>query len=775
MPTSLNQENLRMSRSQSVLPLLIGVCGLAISTAAWAMPLMGMDDGGATESKPADSKAAAPAADAKKDEKAAEAPKGDKKAPAGEKQVSDRELINDFVHYVLIDRPDLAKAMGQALIDRAMTPGDFVKLVDQGPGYKRFELGVLRGQRNAEVEVVASKLLRMYESGRLESVRNPDAVTANIKMLTGTMRERDYARTRLVAAGEYAMPQLFMALLDRTQPATASEVRQVMVEMGRHTVMPLCAALPSLQPADQHIALGVLGDIPYSASLPFLYEVEASSTNEQTKIAAGEAIRRVSGTMGTNVPLADRFNTLANEYYAGGPALVNFAGEAHQLIWKYEPQIGLVPQAVVSELFPSAMAMKLSEEALKRDPKHAEALATWLAANFKRELNTPEGYENPTYSKDRRDATYFAVAAGPSPVQRVLGRALDANDTPLARRAIAALERTAGGATLWKNLDNRTPLLDALRYPSRRVQYDAALALAAAGPREAFGGSDQVVRILASAVRDAGAKYALVLASETERQQSLTDLLRSQGFTTLTPGVRLEDARQAIADAPGVDLIVTDLPGESTVEAVTQCTSDPKLRATPILAMASAQGAVELGNRFGRDARVRVARQGMTPKEVAAAASQLLGSSAGGEVETEEANTYRDRALTMLRDLGISANPVFNVADAQGPLVAAMGSAKGGTKLRIGEVLALASSKAAQQALVDAALNATGDERVALLIHSATSAKRNGNMLESSAIERIVDMAKSGESAEATAAAALVGALNLTGGEVVPLILGEGK
>lgn len=705
-------------------------------------------------------------------------PKGDdssKAASAAEKPASERELLNDFVHYILIDRPDLAKAMGEALIERGIAPADFVKLVDNGPTYKRFEQAVLRGQNRPELETVASKLLKAYEGGRLASVRNPSEVTANILMLTGDMKQRSYARQRLAAAGEYAMPQLFMALLDRTNAALAAEVRQVTVELGRHAVMPLCAALPALQPADQQIVLGVLGEIPYTASVPFMYEVAEKSDNEQTKAAATEAIRRVSGALGAGVAQADRFTLLANEYYTATPSLINFPGEEHQLVWRYEPQIGLVPQAVISPLYPSAMAMQMSEEALKRDPKHADALATWLAANFKRELNTPDGYENPTYPKEKRDATYYAVAAGPSPVQRVLARALDANDTALGRRAIAALERTAGGATLWKNLGNRSPLLDALRYPSRRVQYDAALALAAAGPRESFGGSDQVVRILASAVRDAGAKYALVIASETERQQSLTDLLKSQGFVTLTPGMRLEDVRQSVADAPGVELIVTDLPSESTVATITESMSDPKLRATPVLAITSSQGAMELGNRFGQDARVRVARQGMSPKEIATAASQMLGASIGGEVEKDEAEMYRDRSLTMLRDLGISMNPVLNVADAQAPLVSAMSSAKGGTKLRIAEVLALAPSKAAQQSLVEAALSATGDERVTMLIHSATSAKRNGNMLEATTVERIVDLARTGEGAEATAAAALVGALNLSGGEVVPLILGDEK
>ena len=769
MPSLFPTRTHDFSRLNPIAAMLVAA-GMAL-----AAPAHAMDDGSGSMDEPKKDAAPASSEPAAKMEKAAAtkpAAGAAKDAAKATEGPSSAELLNDFVHYVLIDRPDLAKSMGQTLLDRKLPAAEFVKLVDQGTGYKRFEQAVLRGQRRADLEEVSAGLLRAYEGGRLATVRNPEAVTANIKMLTGTMRERDYARTRLISAGEYAMPQLFTALLDRTQPATAAEVRQVMVEMGKHAVMPLCSALPRLGATEQEAVLNVLADIPYTASVPFIYEVINAPGSPQTKAVAEEAVRRIVGAVSTQVPQADRFNTLANEYYSGSPGLINFPGEANQLVWSYEPQIGLVPMAVDSRLYPSAMAMRLSEEALKRDPKHAGALSTWLASNFKRELNTPEGYENPTYPKDRRDAMYYAVAAGSTPVQAVLARALDANDTPLARRAIAALERTAGGATLWKNTGPRLPLLEALRYPNRRVQYDAALALAAAGPREAFGGSDQVVRILASAVRDSGAKYALVLASESERQSSLTDLLRAQGFTTLSPGVRLDEVRQSIADAPGVDLIVTDLPSESTVAAITDATNDAKLKAAPIIALASAQSAAELSTRFGGDARVRIARQGMTPKEIAAAANQMVAAVGGADLKGDESNMYRDRALSTLRDLGISASPVFNVADAQAPLVTAMDKAKGATRMRIADVLALANSKQAQQALVDAALAASGDERVGLLIHAATSAKRAGNLLDETQVQRIVDLAKTGEGAEATAAAALVGALNLSGGEVVPLILG---
>ena len=74
---------------------------------------------------------------------------------------------------------------------------------------------------------------------------------------------------------------------------------------------------------------------------------------------------------------------------------------------------------------------------------------------------------------------------------------------------------------------------------------------------------------------------------------------------------------------------------------------------------------------------------------------------------------------------------------------------------------------------MDAALAASSDERVALLAKVASSAKRNGNLLEPRHITALRDVVTGGEDAEATAAAALMGALNLPNAELVPLILGQ--
>ncbi|HVU64819.1 MAG TPA: hypothetical protein VHC70_12640, partial [Phycisphaerales bacterium] len=501
----------------------------------------------------------------------------------------------------------------------------------------------------------------------------------------------------------------------------------------------------------------------------------ASTTQSPSvKTAALGAIHNISGAVNEQMPIAERYNDLADAYFAGSPSLMPFPGDSNQLVWDYQPGSGLTFQGVDTRVFGQTMAMKMSELALKKDPTSMRAISTWVAADFSRELRTPEGYENPVYGKDRREAMYYAVAAGPQVDQNVLGKALDAGDTPLVRRALSALEKTAG-RDLWKAyLDPmvRKPLLEALKYPNRRVQYETAIDIGIAQPRDAFEGSQAVVRTLASSIRDAGTKYALVVARSTEVQAPMVDLLKKDGYTVLPPATSVDDVRQAIADSPGVDVIMTNLPAQQTGDLISQAQSDARLRATPILAIVSAQARLELFPRYSRDVRVRLVGDGAGPADVEASMTSLIDAASGGPISAAEAEAYKMRSLGVLRDLAISGNPILNIEEAQGPLVTAISDAKGDTRARVAEILSLMDSKTAQVALFDAALASEGAEKTKLLGYCADSAKRFGNMVEKRQIDSLVKLTTQATGEEATAAAAVVGALNLPSTGVVPLILG---
>lgn len=686
-------------------------------------------------------------------------------------ELRQQELLKDFIHYIRIDRPDLAKSVGDELLAIGMSGPEFVDMVESSGEVERFTQAAPKGTRSGELEGTAASLLALYERGLLERARLADEIAKNIQLLTTTARGRILARERLLTAGEYAMPQLMEAFLDRANPALQAEVARVIVDLGRQSIIPMVTALPGLDAGGQERVVDVLGLISYRTSIPFLLDLGAETDNPAVKAACGRAVARLGGEAGATA--AAGYAELAEAYYQERSELTSFPGESIQLIWSFDPGLGLVMTGIDTSVFHEAMAMRLAERSLQLNSANPDAVALWVASNFSRQIDSPESYDNPAYGSDRREAMYYAVAAGADAGQRVLARALDTRDTPLARLAIASIERTAGGDSLWAGQGPRKPLLEALAYPNRRVQYEAALALAAAQPTTGFAGSERVVPILGGAIRDASSRFAVVLTRDAEEYPRVRTLLESMGYAVAPPAPTLAHAAVAIADAAAIDLVVAMQSAPNTREAIEEARGNPKLLATPILALAQAQDVADLSAEYARDASVFVRNARITDDGFSAAVSQLVEVASGGPISASEAEGYANRSIDALRDLAVAGSMVFDVGDAATPLSTALAATGSTLQLRLADVLSRVDRPKAQVALFDAAMAGSGAQRVALLGKAADSARRYGNRLEERQVGRLLQVARSASGDEATAAAALMGALGLSSNDIVPLLLGE--
>jgi HEAT repeat protein len=694
--------------------------------------------------------------------------------PAPQQQA--QALLSDFIHYVRIDQREAAIGTGQLLIDQGLSAQDFVKLVDGSEEANRFADAIIRAQKQSGVEPIAARLEQLYEQGKLEIVRDPEQIKRNIALLKGTNREWLLARERLIAAGEYAMPLLLNALLQRNDPALRAQVRNVMVDMRRQALNPLTTALPKLDEGGQELVCDVLGQIQSATAVPFLTDLRAATQSAAVRTACDRALGRIAMNIENEEP-ADLYYWLADRYYQETAELTSFPGEGVQLLWTYDPSVGLFPAAIDTRVFHEAMGMRMSERSLQLRPNDNEqSVALWIGTNIKRELETPEGYENPAYASARRDAMYYAVASGADTCQQVLARGLIDRNTPLVREAIAALDQMAGGRSLYEQDGGRgAPLLACLQYPNRRVRYEAALALGKSSPSAEFDGSARVVPTLGSLIRDVSERYAVIVATDAELYQELRKVVESMGYTVLPNGQSLGELAGPIAEVPGVDLIVSNLSQEQTEALIGEAQTSTLLGATPVLALTSQAGYIELAREYERNEMVAIRQAGIDGPMIVATATELLNRSSGGSISPLEARDYQARALAVLRDLAVSGSTVFNIADASVPLIRSLGENPQAFGHEVAEVLAWVAQKRAQVALMDAALAAGGPERISLLSKVGESAKRYGNMLEERHIDRLIEMGRSAPGDEATAAAAVMGSLDLPNSDLVPMILNPGR
>ena len=681
--------------------------------------------------------------------------------------------LKDFIHFVKVARFDIAADVGNQLIESGIDPELFVDLVDNAREQARFEEAVAAAMRVPVIEPVAASLDRLYRDGKLARVRNAEEIARNIDLLSGGLRARQLGRERLIAAGEYALPQLMDAFLQNRDPNLRAQVQRVLVDLGRQSIVPLATALPDLDPARQEAVVDVLGLIPYRTSVPFIVDLYRNSDVEAVRQACARSLGRLGAN--PNDDVAGLYSLLANSYYNEPGELTSFAGEDFQLLWSFDPGLGLVMTPIRTPVFHEAMAMRMGERSLMLNPTDRETLALWVAANYSRELDSPEDYDNPVYPADRRGAAYFGVAAGPDIDQLVLRRALDTRDTPLARLAIDAISQTAGPNSLWgEPQDGRFPLLEALTYPNRRVQYESAIALGRATPQDTFRGAERVVPLLASAVRDATALHAVVLTgSDRESYQVFRTELESMGFTVLPPSSSgLDGIEAAIAEVPAIDLIVTSLGFDQTLLEVETARNDEKLSATPVLALMSAEDQIPMSRQYLRDQTVAVRRSSISNSEFARSADALLLSASGGVITEDEALEYAARAVLVLRDLAVSGNRVLDVSEGSSILIDVLEGAEGLAMIDVAEVLSYVDSPAAQSAIFNKALQAEAFDQIEMLAIVADSGKRFGNKLDARQTRRLIELAQADDESIATQAVATMGALEIENSALVPLILG---
>jgi hypothetical protein len=365
---------------------------------------------------------------------------------------------------------------------------------------------------------------------------------------------------------------------------------------------------------------------------------------------------------------------------------------------------------------------------------------------------------------------FYARVFGPATGQRVLALGIDLDDTQLVRDALSGLSKTSGGGNLFQG-GQRQPLLELANYPDRRVQYESALLLARANPKQNFPGDFRVVPTLASSVRISGKNYAMLVAPEEEDRRALASQLEALGFDVLASASRADELEIPISQAPAVDLFVMRAATAGVAErSISNVRNYGKIASAPVLCLVPLSEIPTLTNKYVDDRRIEVAPGGLSEGEMAMAIDALLERASGGRISDLEAEAYAIESLQVMRELAASESSIYNIGDADSTLIEVLNNTTDFTQLMVADVLLLRDTPQAQQAVIDAALRANGDQQIDLLDRAAASVKLHGNQARHQQVVALVALNQNATGDTADAAATLIGALDLSSRDLIMVV-----
>jgi len=409
---------------------------------------------------------------------------------------------NDFLHYTKIGRFDLAKGYAQRVLDSSPAPVELLALSEANPeGYAILQRVVDVAPDEGLVEV-SRKVLDVIEQGKFIRRSDPKIIIEEIKRLSTTERGWLTAVKRLRNAGEYAIPFMLDAITDDSRKEEWPDIKRALPRIGRDAIRPLAAALQTENTALKAEIIKALGGIRYPQSLGYLKYVVEKDVSADLRNHATQSIRRIDPAA-LEVQAARLFYRLAESYYYHAESLAPAEDEKFANIWFWDP-VGqrLLREKVDSSFFNELMAMRACEWALKADAGFGWSIGLWQAAYFKAES---AGIEMPNYfGTGHADAMTYATTAGPEYLHQALGRAIKDLNAYVALGAVEALAKTAGERLLLFRIDAAQPLVLALSFNDKAVKYSAAIAIAAAGPKQKFPESKLVVANLAEALGETG-------------------------------------------------------------------------------------------------------------------------------------------------------------------------------------------------------------------------------------------------------------------------------
>ncbi|MDX1564003.1 MAG: HEAT repeat domain-containing protein, partial [Phycisphaeraceae bacterium] len=435
----------------------------------------------------------------------------------------------------------------------------------------------------------------------------------------------------------------------------------------------------------------------------------------------------------------------------------------------YHKDNGLSYVKVPTPVFHDSRAMLMAADGLKLNRSLSDAYSLWVASNFRRGNNLPEGkvdksYGPPFYPGEMRSPDFFGRLSGPRHLHPALDRSLRDQDPELALDVIRALHDVANPLDLTNAKGQIQPLVAAMNYPDQRVRFEAAEAIAHARPRSKFNGDQRVVPVLAEAIQwPADTPHALIITKDkVDAFNDTITILEDSGEWVIIKGTSIENKLQEIYQSPRINLIVVNTKPSEAVAAVAAARVNHKTQSAPVLVLTAENQILSVNRVLEGKPGIFVAPVDGKAEGLKKAVERAVAYGKGKTLTEQQSQDYAVRALESLLEMAIEGNNVFNVLDAKAAAISALKDPRNPVAFSAARFLARLPTQDAQHALLATSINGDrGEEvQVQMLLSLASSARMHGNQLNEMQLKSLSDLIETAVGDVADAAAAAWGSLD---------------
>jgi hypothetical protein len=780
-------ESKLMKRLSRILPAVALAGSLVGSSAVIAQekPPAGNAATPATPTAPAATPAPAPGTAAATDATATPAPGAAAAASAAPApptatvpEAPVKSEVEDFWHYAKIARYDLAAAEANRILEHANEPAA-VRDAFVGVSTERkdnLDQWLLRWQNVPALHDPVTKIITVLNEGYQAQRADPAAIEQNIQRLTTNERAYQLGIQRLRQSGELAVPMLIDYLKDPDKAKYHAVARRALTDLGRAALNPLVATTEMKDSAALTEVAGILGDVGYDVSVPYLAKLANDpKQSPSVKSAAMASLLKMGAGDPASLNAAQLFNQLAEKFYYDNAAISADPRLPTAAMWYWDESKGLYKKDVPTPIFNELMAMRACEYGIKLNPNNAEAVSLWLASNYKREAELPEGQTDPTREAGQPSAHYYGVEAGVQYLNAALTRTVKDRNAAVSYKIIKSLQEIVGVSNLFG--EQGTPLVEAMSFPDRQVRFEAAMTLAAALPTKPFTGSERVVPLLAEALAQNGKPGVLVVATSQDQANAIVDAFKKDGYAAA--GATSADSAAVIANTlPAVDVIIEfeDLGAGQIDQLQALSSGSPRLERSSKLIVTHTAGS-PYAEKAASDPLLSTT-QSADPAELKKSVEAARKKGSSIPLDEKVATEYALRASNLLLLLGESHNPILDTTPAMNTLLTSLDDPRAELVKSAGNAVALINSSQAQQGLlIKASDDKTPDDlRISLYKSLATAAKFYGNQLAPDQVEQLQKTVELAPNLDVRSAAAeAMGALNLPATRARVLIVNQSK